>query len=85
LDPWTQANYQKLIQVDLAEDGAQCGLGDLGCRLDVVLDGDDRPVRVDDVEVGDRVDPYGDVVPDDHVLPLRARSTSQPNTRTTDR
>ena len=52
----------------LAEHGAQRRLRDLGGRDHVVLDLDDRVLRVDDLEVGDRVDPHRDVVLGDDLL-----------------
>src|SRR4051812_46345201 len=56
------------VEVGLAEHGAQRGLRDLRRRGAVALDLDDRPDRVDDLEVRDRVDLRRDVVAGDEVL-----------------
>ena len=52
----------------LAEHRAQRRLRDLRGRDHEVLDLDDRVLRLDDPEVGDRVHPHGDVVLRDHLL-----------------
>ena len=52
----------------LTEHRAQRRLGDLGRRDHVVLDLDDRRLRVDDPEVGDGVDAHRHVVLRDHLL-----------------
>ena len=52
----------------LSEDRAERRLRDLRGRDHVVLDLDDRRVRLDDAEVRDGVDPHGHVVLRDHLL-----------------
>jgi hypothetical protein len=59
---------EEVVELDLTEDAAQRGLGDLGGGHQVVLDGHHRAHRVDHVEVGDGVHPQGDVVLGDDVL-----------------
>ena len=52
----------------LAEHRSQRRLGDLGCRVHVVLDLHDRGFRLDDPEVRNGVDANGHVVLGDHFL-----------------
>jgi hypothetical protein len=59
---------EELIQIDLAEDGAEGGLGELGGLVDVVCDLDDRFSGVNDAEGDDGVDLEGDVIAGDDVL-----------------
>src|SRR5690606_30482964 len=59
---------QQVVQVALADDAPQRRLRHLGHREPVVLHTDDGLHRVDHLEVDDRVDPDGDVVPGDAVL-----------------
>jgi hypothetical protein len=59
---------EELVEIDLAEDGAEGGLGELGGLVDVVCDLDDRFDGVDDAEGDDGVDLEGDVVAGDDVL-----------------
>jgi hypothetical protein len=56
------------VELGLAEHGPQRGLRDLGRRLQVVLDVDDRGVRVHDAEVRDGIHTGGHVVAGDDVL-----------------
>ena len=57
-----------LVELVLAEHRAQRGLRELAGRVEVVLDLDDRVLRIDDAEVDHRVDLDRDVVARDHVL-----------------
>ncbi len=59
---------EQLVELGLAEHRAQRRLGDLRGGEEEVFDLDDRLARVDDAEVGDRVDAGGDVVAGDHLL-----------------
>ena len=59
---------EEAVEIDLAEDGAERGLGELRGLVDVVGDLDDRLVGVDDAEGDDCVDLEGDVVAGDDVL-----------------
>ncbi len=59
---------EQLVEVDLAEDGAEGGLGELRGLVDVVGDLDDGLDGVDDAEGDDGVDLEGDVVAGDDVL-----------------
>ncbi len=59
---------QQVVQVALADDGPQGGLGHLGDGEAVVLDVDQGRGGVDDLEVDDRVDADRDVVAGDALL-----------------
>ena len=59
---------EELVEIDLAEDGAEGGLGELRGLVDVVGDLDDGLGGVDDAEGDDGVDLEGDVVAGDDVL-----------------
>ena len=59
---------EQLVEHVLAEHGAERRLRDLRRRDHVVLDLDDRVLRLDDAEVGDGVHPHGHVVLRDHLL-----------------
>src|SRR5262249_31189066 len=59
---------EELVQRRLAEHAPQRRLRELRGRVEVVLDLDDRLVRLDHAEVHDRVDLYRDVVLGDDVL-----------------
>jgi len=59
---------EELVQIDLAKDGAEGGLGELGGLVDVIGDLDDGLGGVDDAEGDDGVDLEGDVVAGDDVL-----------------
>ena len=59
---------EELVQGGLPEDRPQRRLGQLLGGIEVVRHLHDRLRRVHDVEVDDRVDLDGDVVPRDHVL-----------------
>jgi len=59
---------EESVEIDLAEDGAEGGLGELGGLVDIVGDFDDGLGGVDDAEGDDGVDLEGDVVAGDDVL-----------------
>ena len=59
---------EQLVERVLTEHGAQGGLRDLARAHEVVLDRDDGRARIDDAEVDDGRDTYGDVVLGDDVL-----------------
>ena len=59
---------EQLVEVDLAQDGAEGGLGELRGLVDVVRDLDDGAGGVDDPQGDDGVDFEGDVVAGDDVL-----------------
>ena len=59
---------EQLVERVLAEHGAQRRLRDLRGRGHVVLDLNDRGLRLDDAEVRDGVHAHGHVVAGDHVL-----------------
>ncbi len=59
---------EQVVEVALADDGAQRGLGDLGDREAVVLDLDHRVGGVHDLEVDHRVHPDRHVVVGDALL-----------------
>ncbi|EKD33755.1 MAG: 23S rRNA methylase [uncultured bacterium] len=59
---------QHLVQIVLAEDRAQGGLGKLIGRIEEMLDLDDRLFRIDHPEIEHRIDPHRDVIPGDHIL-----------------
>ena len=59
---------EDLVEVDFAEDGAECGLGELRGLIDVVGDLDDGLDRIDDAQSDDGVDLQRDVVAGDDVL-----------------
>jgi hypothetical protein len=59
---------ENLVEVDLAEDGAEGCLGELRSLVDVVGDLDDCLDRIDDTQGDDGVDLEGDVVAGDDVL-----------------
>ena len=59
---------EKAVKIDLAEDRAKSGLGELRRLIDVVGDFDDSLGWVDDAKGDDRVDLEGDVIAGDDVL-----------------
>ena len=59
---------EHLVEVVLSQHGAHGGLGQHVGRGHVVLDHNDRPLRIDDLEIEDRVNLHRDVVARDHVL-----------------
>jgi hypothetical protein len=59
---------EDVVELDLAEDGAEGGLGELRGLVDVVGDLDDGLGGVEDAEGDDGVDLEGDVVAGDDVL-----------------
>ena len=73
---------QHLVELVLAEHRAQRGLRQLAGRLQIVLDLDDRPLRVDHAEVEHGVDLHRDVVARDHVLARTSITTMRRSTRT---
>src|SRR3989449_8813202 len=62
------ARREEVVELDLAEHAPERRLRDLRGRVEVVLDGDHRPLRVHDAEVDDRADLERDVIARDHVL-----------------
>ena len=59
---------QQLVELGLPEHAPQRRLGELGRRVEVVLDLDDRAARIHDAEVDDRVHLHRHVVARDDVL-----------------
>ena len=59
---------QHLVEVMLAEDPAQCRLGELAGRRKVIADLDDRAFGIDHPEINDGTHLDRDVVAGDHVL-----------------
>ena len=58
----------QFVELSSTSHGPKCGLGQLGCGVEVVLDLDDRLLGRHDAEVDHRVDLHRDVVPRDYVL-----------------
>ena len=59
---------QHLVEVVLAEHGAQGGLRELAGRRPEILDLDDRALRIDDAEIEDGTHLDGNIVARDHIL-----------------
>src|SRR5205807_5114507 len=59
---------KELVEIDFTENRAQCGLGELGCLVDIVGDFDDSLSGIDDAECNDSVDLQRDIVTSDDVL-----------------
>jgi len=59
---------KEVVEIDLPEEAPERGLGELGGRVEVILDVDDALERLHDPEVEDGVDLHRDVVPRDDVL-----------------
>ena len=70
LDPLIKlfAVGEQSVEIDLAENRSEGGLGELAGLIDVVGDFDDSPVWVDDTKGNDGVDLEGDIVAGDDVL-----------------
>src|SRR5699024_9567562 len=64
---------QQIVELALADDRAQGGLGDLADGEPVVLDIDDGLARIDDLEVDDGIYADGDVVAGDALLSRHRR------------
>ena len=59
---------QQIVELRLSEHAAQRGLRELRRGVDVILDLDDGPARIDHAEIDDRIHLHRDVVARDDVL-----------------